>query len=246
MKKYLFAPGCGLILYKPHLVEKLHHFLDAHYGPMGRLLTCCRHTPQIAPLTQVINICPGCDRRYRENYDKPSTVSLWELLAENEAFPFPDYKALEMTIIDACPTRDQDRVHDAVRTLAQKMNITIVEPARTRRKSTCCGDTFFGHLPTDQVIGQMKAKADEMPVDQVLVYCVSCSKSMFIGEKHPCYLVDLLFDEETVPKTTHPDLWHGELDRFIENHRNLEIESDSTLSASGPRGRRLIRCKPCR
>ncbi|MCJ7680369.1 MAG: heterodisulfide reductase-related iron-sulfur binding cluster [Candidatus Aminicenantes bacterium] len=223
MKKTIFAPGCALILYKPYLVERIHQFLDIHYGTRERLLTCCRRTPQIAPGTQVINICPGCDRRYRENYDNPSTISLWELLSESETFVFPDYQSQKMTIIDACPTRDQDRIHRAVRALAERMNISLVEPARTKRKSTCCGDTFFGALPTEQVIDQMKAKAAEMPVDQVLVYCVSCSKSMFIGGKQPRYLVDLLFAEETVPKTYDPDRWHEELDEFIANHNNYEV-----------------------
>jgi len=130
-----------------------------------------------------------------------------------------------MTIIDACPTRDQDRIHNSVRALAEKMNISIVEPAKTKRNSTCCGDTFFGVLPTEQVVIQMKAKANEMPVENILVYCVSCSKSMFIGGKRPRYLIDLLFAEETVPKTYDPDLWHGELDEFIEDHKEYEVQS---------------------
>lgn len=223
MMKYLFAPGCALLLYKPHLIEKLHEFLNVQYGVMEQLLTCCRHTPQIPPNTQVINICPGCDRRYRENYVHPLTTSLWELLSRNDAFAFPDYKSQKMTIIDACPTRGQDRIHRAVRVLAKRMNISIVEPARTKRKSTCCGDIFFGKLPTEQVINQMKAKANEMPVDDILVYCVSCSKAMFVGGKRPRYLIDLLFAEDTVPQTYDPDQWHHTLDEFIENHKNYEV-----------------------
>jgi hypothetical protein len=225
MPKRVLAPGCALQLYKPHLVEKLHGFLSATYGAMDLLLTCCRHTPQVAPGTQVVNICPGCDRRYRENYADPSTVSLWELLLEGDAFAFPDYKSQRMTIIDACPTRDQDRIHRSVRALAERMNISIVEPARTKTKSTCCGDIFYGTLPTGQVVDQMKAKAGEMPVDDVLVYCVSCSKAMFVGGRRPRYLVDLLFGEDTVPGTCDPEEWHGELDEFIENHRDLDIRS---------------------
>jgi Fe-S oxidoreductase len=223
--KYIFAPGCALLLYKPHLIEKLHEFLNFKYGAMEILLTCCRHTPQIAPDMHVINVCPGCDRRYRENYTNPATISLWEVLLEIDAFVFPDYKSQKMTIIDACPTRDQDRIHRSVRALAERMNISIIEPARTKRESTCCGDIFFGNLPTEQVINQMKAKANEMPVDDILVYCVSCTKSMFIGGKRPRYLIDLLFAEDTVPQTYDPDQWHKELDEFIENHKNYEVKS---------------------
>ena len=153
--KYIFAPGCALYLYKPHLVERLHDFLNADYGAMDQLATCCRHTPEIQADTTVINICPGCDRRYRENYEDPSTVSLWELLADSETFPFPDYRSAEMSVIDACPTRNQERVHRAVRAVAERMNISIIEPEKTGTKSTCCGDTFFGNLPTDKVIEQM-------------------------------------------------------------------------------------------
>jgi hypothetical protein len=219
-RKYIFAPGCALFLYKPHLIEKLHDFLNTNYGTMGQLDTCCRHTPPIPADTYVINICPGCDRRYHENYEDPRTISLWELLNESDSFPFPDYRSQEMTIIDACPTRDQERVHQAVRAVAKRMNISIIEPEKTGTKSTCCGDTFFGKLPSEQVIEQMKAKAAEMPVDDILVYCVSCSKSMFIGEKRPRYMVDLLFGEDTVPQTIDPDEWHAQLDEFIESHKD--------------------------
>ncbi len=225
MRKYIFAPGCALFLYKPHLIEKLHDFLNIKYNKMELLLTCCRHTPKIAPNTHVINICPGCDRRYRENYVNPSTISLWELLAKDKDFPFPDYSLQKMTIIDACPTRDQDRIHQAVRALAERMNISIVEPAKTKRKSTCCGDTYYGKLPTEQVIKRMKAKAHEMPVEDILVYCVSCIKAMFVGGKRPRYLIDLLFAEDTVPKIYDPNQWHKELDDFIENHKNYQVES---------------------
>ena len=143
----LFTPGCGLMLYKPHLAERLHELLVENFGRLKMSLTCCRHIPPLISGTQVINICPGCDRRYRENYEDSGTISLWEALIESPFVPLPDYAA-----------------------------------------------------------------------DEVLVYCVSCAKSMFIGGKRPHYLIDLLFNEETIPKTLDPDLWHQELDAFIESH----------------------------
>jgi len=123
-----------------------------------------------------------------------------------------------MSIIDACPTRDQVRVHDAVRAVLDKMNITLIEPKNTRTKSICCGDSFWGLIPIDEVKDLMKKRTSEMPVEDVVVYCVSCSKSVFTGEKKPHYLIDLLFNEETSPKTLEPDLWHKELDEYIADH----------------------------
>lgn len=181
-------------------------------------MTCCHHDPGLDQATQIINICPGCDKRFRSDYRNSSTISLWEILAETSFFPFPDYQDQCMTILDACPTRDQEKIHHAIRKILGKMNINLIEPEHTGTKSTCCGDSFFGVIPTGNVKDLMIKKASEMPLNDVVVYCVSCAKSMFTGRKQPRYLIDLLFGEETVPEVFDPDDWHKELSLYMETH----------------------------
>ncbi len=217
-EKLVFAPGCALMLYKPELARKIHQKLNEDLGEMAMLMTCCQHEPHLAVNSKVINICPGCDKRFGNDYKDVSTVSLWEILAESNFFTFPDYKGRRMSILDACPTRDQERVHIAIRELLLKMKIKLVEPENTRTKSICCGDTFYGTLPTDKVKELMIKRASEMPLDDVVVYCISCIKSVYNGGKKPQYLIDLLFAEETIPGTYEPDEWHKELSNYIENH----------------------------
>lgn len=217
-KKRLFAPGCALWLYKPELAKKLGRVLAEEPGGAELSLTCCKNQPPIEAGTEVVNVCPGCDKRYRNNYPDASTISIWEILAESETFPFPDYDGEEMSINDACPTRERTGVHDAVRALLSMMNIRLVEPARTRTHGICCGDSCYGEIPTEDVKKLMAKRASEMPADDVVVYCVSCAKAMFIGGKRPRYLTDLLFGEETVPGTLDPDAWHKELDDFTRDH----------------------------
>lgn len=214
----VFAPGCALLIYKPELGKKVLEYLNSELGNIDEHLICCKHEPNLSKGTQIINICPGCDKRYRQLYEGISTISLWEVIAKSKTFPFPDYKGKEMTILDACPTRDQERIHDAIRILLKKMNIRIVEPEKTRTKSTCCGDSFYGVLPIQEVKEKMKERAAEMPVKDVVVYCVSCCNSMYIGDKNPRYLVDLLFNENTIIGTYEPDAWHKEIDDFVEKH----------------------------
>lgn len=218
MIKKVFAPGCALMLYKPELAEKLHLILNNNLGELELLMTCCKHDPQLKEKTEIINICPGCDKRFRNDYTNSSTISLWEVIAQSDFFDLPNYQGKQMTIIDACPTRDQDRVHNAIRTVLKKMNIEVVEPQNTRTKSTCCGDSFYGVIPVEKVKEQMVKRTSEMPLDDVVVYCVSCIKSVYIGGKKPKYLVDLLFADETLPKTYEPDEWHKEIDGYIEKH----------------------------
>ena len=216
--KQVYAPGCALNIYKPELAKKILEFLNNNYGSIPEHLICCRHKPNLEYGTRVINTCPGCDRRYRKLYDGISTISLWELLAESSVFPFPDYHGMGMSIHDACPTRTEERVHNAIRKLLKRMNIKVVEPKNTRTNSICCGDSFYGTLPVDDIKEKMKSRANEMPCDNVVVYCVSCIKSIYIGGKKPRYIVDLLFGEETKPGTFEPDKWHNELQIFIDKH----------------------------
>jgi Fe-S oxidoreductase len=154
----------------------------------------------------------------RKDYQHSSTVSLWEILAKSDFFAFPNYQGRRMTILDACPTREVGKVHEAIRILLQKMNIALVEPGNARTKSSCCGDSFFGVIPIEKVKEQMVKRSSEMPLEDVVVYCVSCVKSMAIGGKKPHYLIDLMFGEETLPGTTEPEAWHRELDIYMEQH----------------------------
>lgn len=216
--KQVYAPGCALMIYKPELAEKVLNFLNNDLCEIPEHLICCRHEPKLESGTQVINTCAGCDRRYRELYEGVSTVSLWEILAKSKTFPFPDYNGIEMSIHDACPTRTEERVHSAIRKLLEKMNIKIREPKNTRTKAVCCGDSFYKVLPVEQVKEQMKKRSDEMPCDNVVVYCVSCIKAMHIGGKKPRYIIDLLFGENTEIGTFEPKAWHDELQKFIDEH----------------------------
>lgn len=214
----VFAPGCGLALYKPAAAKGLAEFLERKFGGMAGHALCCRHEPDLERPALVINVCPGCDRRFRTLYEGISTVSLWEVLADDPSFPFPDYGGERMAILDACPTRDRPRIHEAVRALLVRMNIEAVEPKSTKSRGICCGDSFFGILTTPQVKDLMRKRASEMPARDVVVYCVSCVKAMHIGGRSARYLVDLLLGETTVPGTFEPEAWHRLLDRYIDEH----------------------------
>jgi len=219
MKK-VYAPGCALMVYKPALAEKAQAFLQSGGDDIPFYTACCRHSPHLTAGTQIINTCAGCDRRFRAQYAGLTTTSLWEVLAEDESFPFPNYGGRKMTIHDACPTRTESRVHEALRRLLERMNISITEAAATRGTAECCGDNFYGILPVAEVKERMRERAETMPEQEVVVYCVSCIKSMHIGGKTPRYIVDLLFGENTEIGTYEPDEWHEELNRYIDTEGN--------------------------
>jgi Fe-S oxidoreductase len=217
-EKLFFAPGCALMLYKPELASKIHYLLNENMGDVDMLFTCCQHEPNLPENSKVINVCPGCDMRFAKNYRGVSTISLWEVINENSFLKLSDYKGRVMSIIDACPTRDEDRVHNSIRGLLSKMNIMLVEPKNTRKESTCCGDVYYGSMPTVKVKDLMIEKALEMSVNDIVVHCVSCIMAVCNGGKKPQYIADLLFNEDSLPETIDLDVWHKNLKEYIALH----------------------------
>ena len=216
--KTYFNPGCALSIYKPETEARILGLLQPIYPCIQPHRICCRHDPQLEAGSLIINVCPGCDRRFRSLYPGISTLSLWEALDSTDAFPYPDYHGLKLSVHDACPVREKPQIHQAVRSLLKRMNIEVVEAARHGTRSVCCGDSFYPDLPTEKVHQQMRKRAHSMPCEEVCVYCVSCIKSMHIGGKRPRYLIDLLMGEVTDPQVYDTVQWHDQIQEYIDRH----------------------------
>ena len=216
--KCYFNPGCAMSLYKPEAVEESLHLLNRRFLPTKLHTPCCRHEPNLPKGSTIINNCAGCDRRFRSLYEGVQTVSLWEVLDAIPALPLPTYDGMQLSVHDSCSFRKKPQVHLAVRNLLDKMHIEVVESPFSGAKSVCCGDNFYGHIPVEEVNAFQKKRASQMPCDDVAVYCVSCIKSMAIGGKTPHHMLDLVLGEPTDPQETRLDVYHDELDRYIEEH----------------------------
>jgi Fe-S oxidoreductase len=218
VSKTYFNPGCALSIYKPEVENKILKFLNENYGEVTLHNICCRHEPQLEAGSLIINVCAGCDRRFRSLYEGISTISLWEVLDGLDTFQYPDYKGLKISVHDPCPVRKKPQVHQAVRNLLKQMNISIVETKFFGQNSICCGDDFYPALPIEKIHLKMKERADSMPCNDVCVYCVSCVKSMHIGGKTPRHLIDLLMNETTEPQVYDTVKWHERLQDYIDKH----------------------------
>lgn len=218
MTKTYFNPGCALSIYKPEMENRILKFLNTYYGEVSLHKICCHHDPKLEAGSLIINVCAGCDRRFRSLYEGISTISIWEILDGMDTFPFPDYHGLKVSVHDACPVREKPQVHQSVRNLLKKMNIEVIETKNHGTHSICCGDDFYPKLPIEKIHQKMKERAESMPCNEVCVYCVSCIKSMYIGGRKPRYLVDLLMGETTEPKVYDTKEWHEQLQEYIDQH----------------------------
>ncbi|MCR1900092.1 (Fe-S)-binding protein [Irregularibacter muris] len=218
MNKCYFNPGCALSIYKPKSGQKILDMLNKYFGKVQLHSICCHHEPKLPHGSTIINNCAGCDRRFRSLYEGVNTISLWEVLNSMEGLSLPNHRGLTVSVQDSCSYRPKPQVHAAVRNILKKMNIEIIESKYSGTKSICCGDNFYPRLPIDKIIELQKKRASQMPCKNVVVYCVSCIKSMTIGEKIAHHMVDLVLDEETQPQETRIDVYHEELNKYIDEH----------------------------
>lgn len=213
-----FNPGCALSIYKPEEGLQILQYLNDNFEKAKLHNICCRHNPTLSHGSTIINVCAGCDKRFSSLYEGIDTISLWEIIDNLDNFPFPDYNGLQMSVHDACPVRGKPIVHKAVRNLLKKMNIEVIEVPEHGTRSICCGDNLYPSCDLEKIDSFMKKRAESMPCENVVVYCVSCIKSMYVGGKTPRHLVDLLFNENTQPQEYRIVEWHKELDNYIQKH----------------------------
>ncbi|MCE5188732.1 MAG: (Fe-S)-binding protein [Eubacteriales bacterium] len=217
-EKCYFNPGCAMSLYRPEAVDEILYLLNRRFLPTKLHTTCCRHDPNLPDGSTIINNCAGCDRRFRSLYEGVQTISVWEVLDAIPALPLPTYDGLRLSVHDSCSFRKKPQVHAAVRSLLDKMHIEVTESECSGTKSICCGDNFYPHVSAEEVNAFQKKRAAQMPCQDVAVYCVSCIKSMAIGGKTPHHLMDLVLGLPTEPRETRVDVYHKELDDYIEEH----------------------------
>ena len=220
--KYIYAPGCALMLYDRELAELLKKEIEKRYTLADTRYMCCLDAEAPGKDTAIITTCTYCHTHYRTIQPDAPHVFFLEDLAESGDFDFPDYGGAEMSIHDTCSGRADDRYLNTVRKLLQRMNIRVAEPERSGKRGICCGSSLYGKLPIEKVTEFMKKRADQMPCEDVVVYCPTCVQSIAIGGKRPRYILDLLFGRETSPSVGSSDSideWKKDLGKYREENR---------------------------
>lgn len=215
-----FMPGCAFELYKPETSMKMMLYLRQHFPEIQRYDICCRHKLTIPHGSVVIFTCSSCAMRLRKQDDTLILKSLWSVIHENGDYPLPSYAGLKVSIQDACTAKETPSVHQEVRMLLEDMDIEVIENRFHSMQSVCCGDSMYGKTDEDYVIDAMKARAESMPCEEVVTYCVSCMNAVYTGGRTPRLLTDLILGEKTsapLSKMTH-DEWTGRLREYIQRY----------------------------
>jgi len=195
-----FFPSCKVQQQFPQTSRRLQAYLQERWQllPQG----CCRLNRQVLQTGDVaITICNTCTQILSAS---AQVQSLWQLIDQDEKFPFPDYQGEVMTVQDCWLSADQPELQQAVRSLLHKMNISIRELPDNFAQTRFCGVKvsqqtlqLAPQLATRQR-SQMtpEERADHLAKTQtakVVCYCRPCLNEINAAGHKGQHLLKLLF-----------------------------------------------------
>ena len=225
---FAFFPGCQLAGANPEQVIQTYEFLRNRSQDTGLMLQCCaapaywagdqpRTETAISLIEQnwhqlgrpeMILACSSCMEMFKQYLPQITIISLWEVMDRGD---LPDQirgglassKALgtipDMALHDPCTTRNEPRIHEAVRSLAAKLAIPIQELKLSRTNTQCCG---FGGLMEnanpEMANKQLEQRRSESDLD-FLTYCAMCRNQLRGAGKRTVHILDYLFPGRECP-----------------------------------------------
>ncbi|SHI78249.1 hypothetical protein SAMN02745671_01653 [Anaerovibrio lipolyticus DSM 3074] len=243
MGERFFVAGCVFSEGEPELSRKVQAYVKDRFSlPVIR---CCvakykvqefeermpewyrdewksvKHYEDFPSGSTMVSICHNCSAIFEERHPEIQRQSIWELILEDDSFPYPNYHGESMTVQDCWRSKENCAEQDAVRELMRRMNINIVELAENREHTKFCGYSLYQPQPprnaklapkrfVDGAKGLFAEHTEEekkrlmvehcsqISTDKVVAYCHYCIRGLNLGGKQGIHLARLLFEPENV------------------------------------------------
>ncbi len=187
---YVYFPGCKYTELSPEISAKIKDYFREKLGM--RIAGCCRTNHSL--LTEqdtALVVCPTCLSNLKDTAPQAEIQSVWELLAEDDQFPWPDYKGREITVQDCKDTCNNRKLQDGVRKILGRMNVNIVELDKSFEKAD-----YFCNVSPQNTEAKIKEDCQSYTTDTVVCYCTGCFNALKIGEVNGLHLMNLIMGED--------------------------------------------------
>lgn len=243
----VFFPGCSLSGYSSSIVSGTFDFLTGKIENLGLLITCCGkpsldigdkksfnndfksvlHTLESNGIKKVIVACSNCYNTVKK-YGSVEVISLWEVL---HSLGVPSkvkgiYKgsSFDVTLHDPCPIRNESQIHESIRSILNEIGLEFKEFEKNKEKTQCCGaGGMMMSTNRNVALKQMKHRAESTDSSHIISYCESCVQSMITGGKKSLHILDFLFNENIIQKSTNTQESKGLLSHWKERRKTRNI-----------------------
>lgn len=212
--KYLFFPGCQISGVYPETVKEVYRYL-ASKEDCALLSACCgapaewgadeslhlesldflRHSWEELEHPTLIFACMNCMKEFQKYLPEIPGISIYDYLNENlQEFPVCHDT---VSVFDPCSSRDYSNVHESVRSLAQKIGLSLEPLPEERDKAQCCswgGQIEIANPAFSDYVAQRRISEGNQPY---LIYCANCHEEFSRRRKENAHILSLLFSGET-------------------------------------------------
>ena len=243
MEKRFFVASCVFTEGEPELSRKVQTYVKERFSLP--IIRCCvekykvqefeermpewyrdewkniKHFEKYPAGSTMISICHNCSAIFEERHPEICRQSIWELILEDESFPYPDYHGERMAVQDCWRSKENRAEQDAVRELMKRMNIKVVELTENHERTKFCGYSLYQKQPprnpklapkrflegakglfqehTEEEKRQlMEDYCASIPTEKVVAYCHYCIRGLNLGGKQGIHLARLLFEKEKI------------------------------------------------
>ncbi len=211
--KYVFFPGCQAAAIAPETVKAAYMDLCSRLeGGVALILGCCgaicdwagRYEMQENTRTfllmelsklgdpAIIAGCPTCRKELAESVGG-EIVGIWDVLEE---IGLPEgARGLERpaALHDSCGARGDAHTQQAIRNLAEKLGVTLVETKYSGDRSPCCGYGGLTSYANPEVAGEITQKALERSDAPYVSYCMACRDRFARQGRESRHILELVY-----------------------------------------------------
>ncbi len=211
----IFFPGCSLAGTRPNTILNAYQYLQTHIRNIGIVLDCCTKpshdlgrqdyfTGMFTELKTyllelgvhtVITACPNCYTIFNTYAPECIVETLYEIMARKG---LNDKKKVAgaATVHDPCPTRFENNIQHAVRSVIKTRGIDIIDTPHRNQKTFCCGEGgAVGCLSSDLASSWTKKRIREAHPHKIISYCAGCV-NLFSKTSDSFHVLDLVFEPE--------------------------------------------------
>ena len=211
--RYVFFPGCQAAAVAPETVKAAYLDLCERLdGGVALMLGCCgaicdwagRYEMQdstreflLSELSklgdpEIIAGCPTCKKEL-SGFAEGGIIGIWDVLEE---IGLPEgAKGLDRpaALHDACGARGDAQTQNAVRRLAEKLGVNLVETDYSGDRAPCCGYGGLTAYANPEVADEITEKALERSDAPYISYCMACRDRFARKGRESRHILELVY-----------------------------------------------------
>lgn len=191
---YVYFPGCKYTALSPETSSKIKKYLNEKRNMM--VTGCCRvNHNKLTKQDIALAVCPTCLFNLQQSAPQVKSQSLWEILADDDDFPWPDFGGHAITVQDCMDTSNNLEWQSAVRSILKRMNVTVVEIEESFEKADFCNiEASKSPESKEKKMEQLMNHCKQYTTDTVVCYCTGCYNSLKIAGMHSVHLIDMIMN----------------------------------------------------